>query len=366
LIFPKAAPTHCPIPVSRVPRHAVLLAGGSGTRFWPRSRLRLPKQLLPIAARRTMLEETAARVAPLVRPARTWVVTTGPQARAVRSLMPAAHLLVEPTARNTAAAVALAAVCVARQSPRAAMAVLPADHAISDVGAFRRDLTLALDVAERTGALVTLGVAPTRPETGYGYIRVGAPIEGEDARVAWVRSFIEKPDRARAEALIAESGTLWNAGIFAWRADAILAALREHLPALLGPIEAAVARGGRAALLRAYRRVPAVSIDTGVLERARRVAVVRTRFAWSDVGSWAALEGLWRDGRPNAVRGRTVAIDSRGCVVDSPTRLVALLGVENLVVVDTPDALLVCQKARAQDVRLMVEELRRRRLGRYL
>jgi mannose-1-phosphate guanylyltransferase len=332
----------------------VLLAGGSGTRFWPRSRLRLPKQLLPIAARRTMLEETAARVAPLVRPARTWVVTTGPQARAVRAVMPAAQLLVEPVARNTAAAVALAAVCVARQSPRAPMAVLPADHAIGDVAAFRRDLTLAL------------GVAPTRPETGYGYIRVGDPIEGEGARVAWVRGFIEKPDRARAEALVAESNTLWNAGIFAWRADAILAALREHLPALLGPIEAAVARGGRAALVRAYRRVPAVSIDTGVLERARRVAVVRTRFAWSDVGSWAALEGLWRDGRPNAVRGRTVAIDSTGCVVDSPARLVALLGVEDLVVVDTPDALLVCHKARAQDVRLVVEALRRRRLGRYL
>jgi mannose-1-phosphate guanylyltransferase len=344
----------------------VLLAGGSGTRFWPRSRLRLPKQLLPIAARRTMLEETAARVAPLVGPAHTWVVTTRAQARAVRAVLPAAQVLVEPAARNTAAAVALAAVRVARHNPRAPMAVLPADHAIGDVAAFRADLKLALDVAERTGALVTLGVVPTGPETGYGYIRVGRPIEGENARVAWVRSFVEKPDRARAEALLAGAGTLWNAGIFAWRADAILAALRAHLPALLGPIEAAVARGGRAALDRAYRRVPAVSIDTGVLEHVRRIAVVRARFAWSDVGSWAALEGLWRDGRPNAVRGRAVAIDSTGCVVDSPARLVALLGVENLVVVDTPDALLVCRKERAQDVRLVVEALRRRRLGRYL
>jgi len=347
----------------------VLLAGGSGTRFWPRSRLRLPKQLLPIAARRTMLEETLARLAPLVRPARTWVVTTAPHARAVRAALPrvpAGQVLVEPAARNTAAAIALAALHVARRSRTAPMAILPADHVIGDARAFRADLGLALEVAERTGALVTLGVVPTQPETGYGYIRVGEPVEGQGDRVAWVRAFVEKPDRRRAEALLAEEGTLWNAGIFAWRADVVLDALRRHLPAVLAPIEAALARGGPAAMARAYRRVPTVSIDTGLLERARQVAVVRTRFAWSDVGSWSALEALWRDGGSNAVRGRTIAIDSAGCVVDSPARLVALLGVENLVVVDTPDALLVCRKDRAQDVRLVVEELRRRRLGRYL
>jgi mannose-1-phosphate guanylyltransferase len=181
-----------------------------------------------------------------------------------------------------------------------------------------------------------------------------------------VERFVEKPVRARAEALLRGRGVLWNTGIFAWRVDAILAALARHLPAVLDPLRAAVARGR--GLAAAYARLPSVSIDHAVLERAERVAVVRARFGWSDVGSWAALEPLWTtpgNGR-NAVRGRALPIDSRGCLVDSPSRLVALVGVEDLVVVDSPDALLVCRKDRAQDVRLVVDELRRRGLTRYL
>jgi mannose-1-phosphate guanylyltransferase len=190
---------------------------------------------------------------------------------------------------------------------------------------------------------------------------------GVRGRVAWVERFVEKPARARAEALLRGGGVLWNTGIFAWRVDAILRALERHLPEVMGPLGAAVARGGRG-LAAAYARLPSVSIDAAVLERAERVAVVRARFGWSDVGSWAALESLWTtpgNGR-NAVRGRAVPIDSRGCLVDSPSRLVALVGVEDLVVVDSPDALLICRKDRAQDVRLVVDELRRRGLKRYL
>jgi mannose-1-phosphate guanylyltransferase len=246
--------------------------------------------------------------------------------------------------------------------------VLPADHVIGNLRLFRADLDLALDTAERTGALVTLGVRPTYPETGYGYIRPGRPLPGTRGRAAWVDTFIEKPARTRAEALLAEGTALWNSGIFAWRVEAILAALREHLPEVVGPLAAATRPGAARALGIAYRRLPAISIDTGVLERAGRVAVVRARFAWSDVGSWAAAAALWPvdgNGR-NAVRGRALTLDSRGCVVDSAKRLVALLGVENLVVVDTPDALLVCRKDRSQDVRLVVDELRRRGLERYL
>ncbi len=350
-------------------RHAVVMAGGSGTRFWPRSRRRAPKQLLPIVGTRTLLQETVRRVAPIARD--VLVVTSHSQARRVRAQlrsMPAARVLVEPRGRNTAAAIALAALHVRRADPDGVMAVLPADHAIGAPAVFRADVRLALEVAERTGALVTLGIRPTYPETGYGYIRPGPKVHGTGGRVAWVAGFIEKPDRARATRLLAEGGALWNGGIFAWRVDAILAALRRHLARVVEPIEAAVARGGRQALARAYQRVPAVSIDAGVLEHAERVAVVRARFPWSDVGSWAAVEPLWANGGhgPNAVRGRLLAIDSQGCVVDSPDRLVALLGVEDLVVVDTRDALLVCRKERAQDVRLVVDELRRRRLSRYL
>ena len=352
-------------------RYAVVLAGGSGSRFWPRSRVRMPKQLLPIVSARTMLQDTVARVAPIVPRKRIRVVTARDHARAVRAQLPALgrrQVLVEPEGRNTAAAIALATLDVMRDRDDAVIAVLPADHAIDDGPRFRADLRLALDVAERTDALVTLGLRPTRPETGYGYIRPGGAVRGTSGRVAWVEAFIEKPAPRRAAALLATGRVLWNSGIFAWRASAILGALRAHLPALVAALERALDRRDPAALAAAYRRLRPVSIDTGVLERAARVAVVRARFAWADVGSWAALEGFWRTGSNghNAIRGRALPIDSRGCVVDSPRRLIALVGVDDLVVVDSPDALLVCHKDRAQDVRLVVHELRRRGLERYL
>jgi mannose-1-phosphate guanylyltransferase len=326
----------------------------------------VPKQLLPILGRRSLLQETVARVSPPIDRRRVLVVTGRVHARTVRRQLPRlrrAAVLVEPEGRNTAAAIALAALHVARRDPDAVMAVLPADHAIDGLGTFRRDLSLALDVAERTSALVTIGIVPTHPETGYGYIRVGAALPGTRGRAARAAGFVEKPDRARAEALLAEGDVLWNSGMFAWRVRTILNALRRHVPAVLGPLEAA---GGRN-LAAVYRRLPAISIDHGVMEHAADVAVVRARFTWSDVGSWATVAALWSGGNGrNAVRGRALPIDSRGCLIDSPKRLVAVLGVEDLVVVDTPDAVLVCRKDRAQDVRLVVDALRRRGLGRYL
>jgi mannose-1-phosphate guanylyltransferase/mannose-6-phosphate isomerase len=347
------------------------MAGGSGTRFWPRSRVRAPKQLLPIVGGRSLLCETLARISPPVPRANVLVVTGRLQARRLRAQVPgvpASAVLVEPEARNTAPAIALAALHLVRRVPDAVMAVLPADHAVGDVRAFRADLRLAFDLAADTGGLVTFGVKPTHPETGYGYIRPGEALAGTRGRVARVAAFIEKPARERAEALLAEGGVLWNAGIFVWRAADVLDELRAHLPALVRLLEGAVRRGTRAALRAAYQRLPAISIDTGVLERSQRVLVVEASFPWSDVGSWAAVEPFWKAGEngANSVRGRALPVDSHGCVVDSPERLVALLGVDDLEVVDTPDAVLVCRKDRAQDVRLVVDALRRRGLSRYL
>jgi len=316
-----------------------------------------------------MLQETVARLAPGIRRDRIFVVTAAAQAAAVRRQLRAmrgVRVLIEPQGRNTAAAIALAALHVRREAPDAVMAVLPADHAIPDRVRFGEDLALALDVAETRQTLVTIGIPPTHPETGYGYIRRGTALPELDGRAYAVAAFIEKPDRARAEQLLAGGDVRWNAGIFAWSVPTILDALRTHVPDVLGPLEAAVAKRPARALVAAYRKLPAVSIDVGVMERARDVAMIEARFAWSDVGSWAAIEPFWRGDDGNAVRGRAVAIESRGCIVDSPARVVALLGVDDLVVVDTPDALLVCPKGRAQDVRLIVDELRRQKLGRLL
>jgi mannose-1-phosphate guanylyltransferase len=346
------------------------MAGGSGTRFWPRSRARTPKQLLPIAGRRSLLADTLARIRPLVGSRRTLVVTGAGHATAVRRAargVPRANVLVEPEGRNTAAAIALAALRLAADSPDAVMIVLPADHAVGDADRFRDTLARAMTVAETTDRLVTIGIPPTYPETGYGYIQVGEPLDRDAEGAHAVVRFLEKPDRERAATLIAGGDVLWNAGIFAWRVERIVAELWRWLPELMTPLEAALRRGTAAALARAYRRLPAISIDHGVLERADRVAVVRATFPWSDVGSWAAVADLWRDGdAANAVRGNAVVLDSGGCVVDAGSRLVALVGVHDMIVVDTPDAVLVCPIARAQDVRLIVDELRRRRLGRYL
>jgi mannose-1-phosphate guanylyltransferase len=289
---------------------------------------------------------------------------------AVRRQLPRlarAQVLAEPVGRNTAPAIALAALRIAKQAPQACMIVVPSDHVIGAGPRFARTMARAVEVAERSGALVTLGIRPTRPETGYGYIRPGARLSGESGGTAWVDAFIEKPSLPRARRLVA-GRAFWNSGMFVWRVDRILDELQRHLPDVLEPLARAVRRGGAGQLARAYRRIPAVSIDTGVMEHATRVAVVPATFPWSDVGSWAAAGELWRRRAPagNASRGRVIAVDSRGCVVDSPERLVALLGVEDLVVVDTPDAVLVCRVDRAQDVRRVVGELQRQGLGRYL
>src|SRR2546425_620199 len=228
--------------VPHLPRYAVVMAGGAGTRFWPRSRVHTPKQLLALRGGRSLLQETVARVSPPIRRERVLVVPARPRARAVARQLPRrgrSALLVEPEGRNTAAAIALAALHVARRAPEAVLAVLPADHVIDDLPAFRRDLRLALEVAERSAALVTIGVVPTHAETGYGYVRLGAALPGAHGRGAWATEFIEKPERARAEALVAGGDALWNSGIFAWRASAILAALRLHLPEVVGPLERA-------------------------------------------------------------------------------------------------------------------------------
>ncbi len=362
---------------SKSERFAVIMAGGSGTRFWPLSRRSRPKQLLAIVDHDSLLQQTVARMRGLVPPERIVVVTGREHAAAVRRQLPgvpAENILVEPVGRNTAPCIALAAEWIHRRSPASVMAVMPSDHAIGDATAFRRTVRRAFAVAEEAEVLVTLGIRPAHAETGYGYIKLGAAIDEGVPRVFRVARFREKPPAAVARRFVASGRYLWNAGIFVWRTAVIRAAVQRHLPRVGEPLRRARLGGRRRSVAPAslYRSLPSVSIDVGVMEPAATrsgspgVAVVACDFGWSDVGNWAALARVWgRDRAGNAARGRTTLLESSGLTVYAGTRLVATLGLQDLVIVDTPDALLVCPASRAQDVRLVVAELARRYGGSF-
>jgi mannose-1-phosphate guanylyltransferase len=341
------------------------MAGGSGTRFWPRSRRLVPKQLLPVLGSRSLLQETVARLRAVVPLSQILIVTHRDHAAAVMRQLPEVprhNVLREPIARNTAPCLALAALEIERRAAGATFVTVPADHAIANARAFRATVLEALAWASAKRVAVTIGVRPTSPEIGYGYIELGAPVGGRTARV---RQFVEKPNAARARRFVASGRYLWNSGMFAWRTTTLLALMDEHLPDVVGPLRAAMAQsGGRraAAVTRAYARLPSVSVDYGVMERARDVLVVAATFAWSDVGSWAALAAL--DGA-DASR-HVVPVDAARPVVFGNGRLVAVVGLDDVIVVDTPDAVLVCHRERAQDVRRVVDELKRRGLERYI
>jgi mannose-1-phosphate guanylyltransferase len=342
------------------------MAGGSGTRFWPWSRRRVPKQLLRVLGPRTLLQSTADRLRGIVRASHTLVVTHREHAREVaRQLphLPHANILSEPVGRNTAPCLALAALEIARRAPRATFVSLPADHAIEDVPAFHATVLEAMAWAGREDAVVTIGIRPTAAETGYGYIRLGSPLGGRARRV---RAFVEKPARARAVRMLASGRYLWNSGMFVWRVGTALALLDRHLPAMMRSLRRVAAlppRRRAAALARAYARLAPISIDYGIMEKARRVVVVGASFPWNDVGSWAALADL---GGTATAHAPVVAVDAARYVVVNSRRVVALVGVDDLVVVDTPDALLICHRDRTQDVRRVVGEMERRGLDRYL
>ncbi len=352
--------------------HIVVLGGGSGTRFWPVSRRRRPKQLLSFGGR-SLLAETFARVAPLAPPARWWLVTGARHADACRAEVPevpAAQVLVEPQARNTAPAIALAAAHIQAQDPRGILAVLPADHTVADGEALNAALARAAQLAER-GSIVTLGVIPTRPEVGYGYIQRGEP-ESRQLGAFRVVRFCEKPDAARARAFVAQGDFFWNAGIFVLRADRLLTEVDRQLPEVGRGITAVARAVGTPTYERVlgdvYAALPSISIDYGVMERAEEVAVIPVDCGWSDLGSWNGLESvLTADPQGNWIRGRAVLLDSQRCVVHaSDGHVIGALGVRDLVIVHTPDATLVVPAERAQDVRAIIEQLKERQWNEYL
>jgi mannose-1-phosphate guanylyltransferase len=344
---------------------ALIIAGGRGTRFWPASREQRPKPLFSIGGGSTLLGGAIARLSPLIAPERIFVLVTAAQQqafkRAVRGLIPPRNLLLEPEGRGTSVAIAYGSAIIRRRLGEGLIAVMPADHYISTAGAFRRTLARALNLAWAKGAIVVIGVKPTRPETGYGYQEMGAKA-GSGYRVV---RFVEKPSLADARRMVRSGRFLWNAGMFVMTAATLQAELTAHCPALARAAEKlAVMRPW--ALARAYRALGFDSFDRDVVEKSAKVLGVHADFRWHDVGTW---EGLWEamGGRMgNVLVGQVLALDSDGVLAHSNSRLMVLLGVKDIVAIDADDALLIIHRARSQETRRVTEELRRRGLGRYL
>jgi mannose-1-phosphate guanylyltransferase len=352
---------------------AVIMAGGSGTRFWPASRDYLPKQFLKITSERTMWEETQARAAHFAAPDRTYTVVGKEHAELVAGLIgdTPVRVITEPRGRNTAACIGLAAIHIKQEGSEAIdepIVILPADHFVADAERFAAVINAAAEIA-RTGAIVTLGIAPTRPETGYGYIELDAEAGTAQGQSYYLmRRFVEKPNHETALQYLAGGRHLWNSGIFIFTARTILREIEACMPELsagLREIEGAIGDADYGeAVARVYDRIEGISIDYGVMEKtAAPVYVLRADFGWSDVGSWQALYELRAseyDEARNLALGEVMAIDAgNNLVYGAGGRVVALLGVEDLMIVDTPDALLVARLDRSQEVKLFAERLKK-------
>ncbi len=348
--------------------YVVILAGGVGTRLWPRSRRRCPKQLLDIVNRRTMLQNTVDRVQPLVPTERTFVVTGSEYADQVREQLPdlpLANLLIEPAGRSTAPSIGLAAVALSHLAPQGTMISLHADHVISDAARFRELLQVAADVAAK-GHLVTLGIQPKYPETGYGYVERGRLAHRVRGVPAYgVSRFIEKPPAERAAEFVRDGHHYWNSGMFVWRVDTIRQAMQRWLPELAGQMERIAAAWGtpeqEAVLQQIWAEVQPVSIDVGIMEKADEIVVVPAAIGWSDVGSWASLADIMaanQGGNVVLAESELLDLDTHDSLIYAPGRTVATIGLRGLIVVDVGDVLLICPKSRAQEVRHLVEQLR--------
>ncbi len=345
---------------------AVIMAGGSGTRFWPASRNARPKQFLPISGESSMIAETYARIAPIVPADRVLVVTAGSQAELVREALPelpSENILCEPVARNTAPCVAWAAAEIEKRSPDSVQVVLPADHVIQPAAAFQATVLAAAEEAVAEDVLLTLGVLPDSPHTGYGYIETSGKLrQRSNIDVFAVSRFVEKPDLQRAQEFLAKGGFYWNAGIFVWSTASIRAAVEKHVPELHAGLEK-LTKG--AAIEDIYATLPAEPIDVAVMERANNVRMLPIDYVWNDVGSWAALPDVHElDSAGNCELtsdgAKILATDTKNCISYAEDgRLIALVGVEDLIVVQTKDATLVLPRDRAQEVKGIVERLKK-------
>jgi len=356
--------------------HAVIMAGGIGSRFWPRSRRTNPKQFLSIVGQSTLIQATVARLSGVIDSENIHVVTNERYVETTRSqlpALPAENILAEPISRNTAPCIAYAAFHIHQKDPDATMVVLPADHVIQDVSRFHETLRVGIEKSKEEHSLVTIGIEPTYPATGYGYIQFDPEDRDPEGslRALFVRTFAEKPNLETAERFLDSGDFLWNSGMFIWRTDAILHAVETHLPDVYDSFSwmanAGVDVSDRDRLESSFSSCPAISIDYGVMERADKVYVVPGAFDWSDVGDWKAVYDLAEKGKAgNAIDGQAIVHDASRCLISAQDRLVAVVGLNDIVVVDTEDALLVCHKDATQRVKNVVDYLYTHRLDDYV
>ncbi|MGB7971331.1 MAG: sugar phosphate nucleotidyltransferase [Candidatus Deferrimicrobiaceae bacterium] len=346
--------------------HAVIMAGGSGKRFWPESRMHRSKQFLDLTGHGPMIVETVRRLLPLVPRENIWVVAGEKDAPNLKSRtlgVPPRNILLEPEGRNTAPAMAMAAARIGRRDADAVIAATPADHAVGNPSAFRSVLKKGFRLARRTGRFVTLGISPDHPATGYGYIERGTPFSGGEG-VFVVRRFTEKPDLRTARKFLRSRRFYWNSGVFVVRAATYRNRVARFLPAVHRELEDALRDAGRGdirnRLRRAYARMPSISVDYGILEKEDGILVIPSEFGWSDIGTWRSLHEFLGGEGENVTAGKVILTDCRGSLVRSDRGVVAVIGMEDVMVIRDGDAVLVCPRHRSEEVKEIAEEVKRR------
>ena len=354
--------------------YALIMAGGSGTRMWPHSRRKSPKQALKLVGDRTMIQHAVDRIVPLFGSQRIAVVTRDEHrailAQQTPNLLPA-NFIIEPEGRGTAPAIGLGAIHLYKQDPQAVMAVLTADHFIADTNSFCAALEKAESIAQQ-GNLVTLGIKPSFASTGFGYIKQGAMISADASFPAYsVEKFIEKPDAATAAGMLKEGGFSWNSGMFIWRVDRILEEFKRQMPEFYAQLMEVAATLGtpdyEKTIARIWPSVVKETIDYGIMEKATGVAVIPVDIGWTDVGSWSSLfELLPLDENGNAITGPSITVDTKNSLLFGDKRLIATIGLDGFIVVDTDNALLICPKDREQDVREVVKRLEKGKMDTWL
>jgi mannose-1-phosphate guanylyltransferase len=355
--------------------NVLIMAGGKGERFWPKSRARHPKQLLNLTGNGSMIQETVRRITPIVPTDNIYIITgalyAGPIQQQVPEI-PRENIIIEPEGRNTAPCIGLAALMIGRKDPDGVMAVLASDHLINDAAGFRRLLQQGAGVAEKTDGIVTLGIKPDRPETGYGYIKLGQPAPGF-SDVFKVERFTEKPYYETAVEFLANGKYLWNSGMFIWKLATIRRLIAEFMPDLHQGLEiigqALETPESNAILGREFAKFEKISIDYGIMERAPQVYVLTADIGWDDVGSWTAIERIKaKDAMGNIIaKSNTALVDVKDCIIEADgEKLIAAIGIKNMIYVETADAVLICPKNRAQDIKLILDKLRTEKKEDYL